>query len=292
MPTSRLLILLSLLAAPACPAAEDKALRAALEKTYHDWRSALVNSDLAAWQRATSKYRQMVTRNLIISGNQPYPDAIFQIPLRPPEITNLRLLEAETKAATAHLVYFGKVDLGVEADKIPENILILKFIKEGEEWRFDTTRFMNLEGVPDVRASLQNGVADFLDKPEFNPSGVVPPTPAPCGKPEYVATLQIQSFGYETAASLNGFEYAAIADNAEQQLIIGGLAKGENSLKLKIKPLPVPEGVERLLEVGAIVLTGRQDKPGIQVFSWEHKSAEPPSEITLPVWVNRTTLKE
>lgn len=292
MPTIRLLICLSALAVAACPAAEDKALRITLEKTYHDWRSSLVNSDLAAWQRATSKYRQMVTRNLIISGNQPYPDAIFNIPLQPPEITTLRLLEVETKGSTAHLVYFGKVDLGLEADKIPENILLLKFIKEGEEWKFDTTRFMNLEGVPEVRASLQNGVADFLEKPEFTPSGAVPPTPQPCGKPEYVATLQIQSFGYETAASLNGFDYGVIADNAEQQLVIGGLAKGENSLKLKIKALPVPEGVERLLEIGAIVLTGRKDNPGIQVFSWEHKSAEPPAEITLPVWVNRTTLKE
>lgn len=272
--------------------AEDKVPRADLERVYYDWRSALVNSNLDAWQRATSRYRQVVTRNLIISGNQPYPEAIFQIPIQPPEITHLRLLEAEAKGPTAHLIYFGKVDLGLEADKIPENILILKFAKEGETWKFDTTRFMNLEGVPEVRASLQNGVADFLDKPEFNVTGVVPPVPELCKKPEYVATLQIQSYGYETGAKLNGFEYGPIADNAEQQVIIGGLAKGENELRLKIKALPVPDGVERLLVISAIVMTGRKDKPGIEVFNWEHKSAEPPPEIKLPVWVNRTTLRE
>ena len=72
-----------------------------------------------------------------------------------------------------------------------------------------------------------------------------------------MATLQIQSFGYETSMTLNGFEYAAIADNAEQQLIIGGLAKGENPLKLKIKALPVPEGVERLLEDAGLLAHDR-----------------------------------
>lgn len=292
MPRCFLACLLFLPLVP-CPAlaAEDAELRAALEKTYHGWRSALINKDVYAWQRATSLYRQTVTRNLIISGKQPYPDSVFAIPIQPPEITKLRLLECEARGPTAHLVYFGRVDLGLDAEEVPENILQLKFVNENGAWKFDTTRFMNLEDAPEVRAALKNGKADFLNEPSFTPSGIAPPVPPQCRQPEYVAALQIQSYGYEVAASMNGFHYPVVADNAEQQLIIGGLAWGKNDLTLKVKPLPVPPDAERFLEVNALIITGKQDKPQVRIFSWETKVPSPPAEIVLPVWVSNGTLK-
>lgn len=270
---------------------EDAVLRSTLDRVYHDWRSALINKNMEAWKRATSLYRQVVTRNLIVSGGQPYPASIFEIPIQPPEITKLRLLECEAKGNTAHLVYFGKVDLGLDAEEIPDNILVLKFINENGAWKFDTNRFMNLEEVPDIRAGLLNGTADFLNEPAFTPTGVVPPVPAECRKPPHMAALQIQSYGYETRAEMNGFDYPVVADNAEQQLIIGGLAWGKNDLNLRIKPLPIPEGEERILEVNALVITNGKDRPQIRVFSWETTSATPPAEISLPVWVSGGTLK-
>ena len=96
-----LLTLLPLLACPPSPAAEDAALRTSLEKVYHDWRSALINKNMDAWKRSTALSRQVVTRNLIISGGQTYPDSIFEIPIQPPDITRLRLLECEAKGPTA-----------------------------------------------------------------------------------------------------------------------------------------------------------------------------------------------
>lgn len=270
---------------------DDAALRAGLEKVYHDWRSALINKDMEAWRRSTALYRQVVTRNLIVSGRQPYPDSIFDIPIQPPEITKLRLLECEVRGATAHLIYFGRIDLGLDADEIPDNILILNFINENGSWKFDTSRFMNLADAPEVRAGLQNGAADFLDRPEFSPAGVVLPVPAQCREPDYMALLQIQSYGYETKAILNGFDYPPIADNAVQQLVIGGLMRGRNALKVGIKALPVEEGAERLLEINAVIVTGAPNRPQIRVFSWEHKSATPPAEIELPILVTPATLR-
>lgn len=286
-----ILHLLQVLVLAAPLRSDDAALRAGLEKVYHDWRSALINRDMEAWKRSTAHYRQVVTRNLIVSGRQPYPDSIFDIPIQPPEITRLRLLECEVRGATAHLVYFGKIDLGLDADAIPDNILILNFINENGSWKFDTSRFMNLADAPDVRASLQSGTADFLDMPEFSPSGVVLPVPAQCRQPDYMALLQIQSYGYETKATLNGFDYPPIADNAVQQLIIGGLMRGRNALKVDIKALPVEEGAERLLEINAVIVTGAPNRPQIRVFSWEHKSATPPAEIELPILVTPATLR-
>ena len=280
-----------LLTCASAEAADDAALRKTLEKVYHDWRSALLNKNMDAWRRSTALYRQIVTRNLIVSGGQTYPDSIFEIPIQPPDITRLRLLECEARGPTAHLAYFGKFDLGLDVDEIPDNVILLKFFNENGAWKFDTNRIMNLADAPEVRAALQNGKADFLDEPAFTPSGVVPATPAECRKPQYIAALQIQSWGYETKASMSGYDYPAVADNAEQQIIIGGLVWGKNDLKLRIKPLPASEGGERVLEVNALIINGTKEKPEVRVFSWETKSATPPEEIELPVWVSSATLR-
>lgn len=287
-----LLPLLTLLACAASHGAEDAALRTTLEKVYHEWRNAVINKNMDAWKRSTALYRQVVTRNLIISGGQTYPDSIFEIPIQPPDITKLRLLECEAVGPTSHLVYFGKVDLRLDADEIPDNVIVLKFFNEKGAWKFDSNKLMNLSQVPELRSALQNGKqADFLNEPAFTPSGVVPPTPAECRKPPYIAVLQIQSYGYETKASMSGYGYPIVSDNAEQQLIIGGLEWGKNDLKLQIKPHPIPDGAERLLEVNAVILRGGKERTEVRIFSWDTKEAAPPAEIVLPVWVSNSTLR-
>ncbi|MCP5558387.1 MAG: hypothetical protein H7A55_11600 [Verrucomicrobiaceae bacterium] len=271
----------------------DAELRVRLEKVYYDWRGAIINQDTAAWQRATSRYRQVMTKNLILSQQQVYPDAVFEVPIRPPELTQLRRLEVQAVGPTAHMIYFGKVDLGLDAESVPDNLLILRFLKEGDDWKFDTTRYMNLAGVPEIRASLAGGGdPDFLDKPEFNPPGYVPPVPKECGKPDYMAAYHIQSYGYAAIPHLNGFDYPKVEDNAENQLIIGGLMKGKNDFKLDLKPTPVPEGEERYFEINVMVITPNGEKPAVPVLQWSTKDANPPASQDLPLWVNSSTLKK
>lgn len=286
------LILATSIACPAGRSADDIELRTTLEKIYHDWRSAIINKNMEAWRRTTTTYRQVVTKNLIVSGGQTYPDSIFDIPIQPPDITRLRLLEVQAVGPTAHLVYFGKVDLGLDSEEIPDNVIVLKFFSERGAWKFDSNKLLNLAGSPEVRAVLKGGgKPDFLDEPAFTPSGIVPATPPECRKPPYVALLEIQSYGYETRASMSGFDYPPVADDAEQQLIMGGLAWGKNDLHLRIKPLPVPEGAERFLEVNAVLVNGKKEKPKVRVFTWETKSPAPPAEIDLAVWVSNSTMR-
>ena len=231
------------------------ALRAELERVYHDWRGAMINKNAQLWQKSTSRYRQVHTHNMIVSQRMPYPDAVFDVPLRPPDITRLKLLEVEAVGDTAHLVYFGRIDMGLEVEEVPENVLVLRYIRDPEGWRFDTSRLVNLSGSPDVRALLkEGGKAPFLNDPEFNPPGQAPPIPAVCKIPEYLAAFQIESIGYETRVRVNGFDYPAVRDVAINQLIIGGLQRDENSLELAITPTEVPPGEERSLEINVMVV--------------------------------------
>lgn len=282
-----------LLFAVALPA-EDYALRSELERTYSAWRSALAARDLTGWQRATASYRQMATRNLIVSQKQPFPDALFNLPLRPAEVTMLRFIQLKVAGNTAHVAYFGKVDLGlIDPSEIPESILILKFVKEATGWKFDTSRLLNLGGSPEIRAALKNGGnTQVLDEPSLGPSGIVPVTAQACPVPDRIGVLQVASIGYATRATVNGFEVATVQDNAEEHIVIGGLRDGENPLLLEVKEVPIPDGEERHLEVNALVLTGDEKKPTIRVFEWTPQGKSLAEPLKLTIYVNRITLRD
>lgn len=273
--------------------AADSEVRPELERTYSAWRAALAARDMRGWQQATASHRQLATRNLIVSQKQPFPEALFNLPMRPAEIATLRFLGLKVVGNTAHTAYFGKVDLGlVDPSEVPENILILKFTREASGWKFDTSRLLNLAGSPEVRATLQNGGTHaVLDEPGLAPDGVVPPTPKPCPVPDRIGVLQVASFGYTTRATVNGFDAATVRDNAEEHIIIGGLRDGENPLVLEVKEEEVPEGEERYLEVNALVLTGEEKRPTIQVFGWKPEGKSLAEPVKLTIFVNRITMR-
>jgi hypothetical protein len=286
-----LLLLLTSLTPPPCSAA-DPALQGSLERVYLDWRGAIIAKSMETWTRSTAHYRQMTTRNLITSQKLRYPDALFDLPMQPPDIVPLKLLEVEAVGPTAHLVYYGRVDLGlgIESKDLPEALLVLKFYQEKSGWKFDTSRMIRLDDAPEMKRQVQDKQPEFLKTPSFTPSGVVPTTPEACRNPDYVAALRIEAMGYEVTATMNGVVYPTVADDAVQQLIIGGLVRGDNPLKLHLKPLPIPQGEQRVLEVQAVVINGQEKKPTTRVFFWNPGDIPPAENVELMVKVNIGTL--
>jgi len=289
----RLLLALCLLF-PLALRGEDAELNHELERVYSRWCAALSSHDAEGWHETTASYRQVLTRNLIVSQKQPFPDALFAIPLRPPDTGLLRHVKTHTKGPTANMIFFGKVDLGLSDDtEIPDNLLLLRFVHEATGWRFDTTRLINLNGLPRVRAQLKaSGDSPYLDDEDLLPSGVAPPTPKLCRAPEHVAMLNVISIGYSTTASVNGYTFAPVKDNVDRQLIIGGLNTGANPLNLEIHPTEIPKDVKRKLQISAFVMTGYESRPAIRVYTWEAPaSGELPTQVSLDVNVNQRSMK-
>lgn len=275
-------------------AADDLDLRLTLEKIYSEWRSALLARNLTAWRTCTTTYRQTLTRNLIVSQKQRYPDAVFALPVTPPDVRHLKLMEVEAVGDTAHLIFFGRIDLGLEREgggDVPENLIVLKYFKEQGQWKFDSSKFLNLADNPDLRAACQRGDKEWTKHPPFNPPGVAPAVPPLCKEPEKVSALRIQAYGYEVVASVNGYDNTPVIDAAEQQLIIGGLLRGENALKLKVKELPIQKDEERFLQVEAVLITNSEERPTIRVFQWTPSFQPVPSTVDLRINVNNLTQK-
>lgn len=286
-------LLIALLLLSPLSRADDTALRAELERVYSDWRAALLAKSVEAWKRSTSAYRQVYTRNMIVSQGRTYPDALFDLPLRPPSVMDLKLVEVEAVGDTAHLLYFGRIDLGIDAKEIPENLMMLKFYKEQGTWKFDTTKYINLMNNPEMRDALRSGKPDFVKQPPFNPPGNAPEIPKLCGKPEYIGALRIHAVGYEVAANLNGFDYTPVADDAEQQLAIGGYNRGANKLVLQVRQLPIPDDPEasRHLEIQAVIAIDNPEQPTKRVFRWEPQQHPVPAQVELNIVLDNATLK-
>lgn len=261
-------------------------LQTVLEKAYYKWRDAMQRKDPPAWAASITRYRQTVIRNMVVSERQTFPDAVFASEVQPPDLAGLRLLEAQAVGDTAHLVYFGRIDMGQDKELIRENLLKLKFGRENGVWKYDSNRISRLDGAPDMVKELQAGKRpDFLDSPEYTPPGSMPPVPSLCRVPDYKAGSKLQSFGYETTMSMNGTDYDPVRDGLDQQILIGGLVKGHNEITLRIKPVPRPEGEKPTLQIRVYLLSKDPGKPGTEVLRWQAPESGAPAQVTLPIEV-------
>jgi len=266
----------------------DPALRATLERAYENWRDAVIRKDARAWAAAITRYRQSVIRNSIVSERRSFPEDVFSNDLRPPALNGLRLLEAQAVRDTAHLVFFGRIDLGQDPELVKEDILKLKFLRDNGQWKFDSNRITSLKNAPDVLKTLrEGGHPDFLDLPEYTPPGKAPPVPPLCRVPDYKAGYKLQSFGYATVISMNGFDYDVVQDGVAQEIIIGGLVNGHNEITLKITSVPVPKGAKATLELRLYRLSQDPSQPGREVLRWKAPESGAPAQVTLPIEIGR-----
>ena len=190
---------LTLAGGPVAAQQEGPALEAALSKAYANWREAMIQKNPQAWAGAITTFRQTTIRNEIVSNKEAFPAAVFAAPGEPPKTDGMRLIEAEAKGTTAHLVYFGKIDGGKDTPDASEVLMKLKFGLEGGRWRYDSARVTDLDSSPEVLKALREGKKpDLLDAPEFTPPGKMPPAPPLCRVPDFKGGLKLQSTGYET----------------------------------------------------------------------------------------------
>jgi len=276
------ILLLVLLAATAttilAPPAEaqrfDPRLRREVEKVYSDWRKALIGKDYQAWQAHTSKFRQMQVRNEIVSQKQPFPVALFEIPMAPPSLVTLKFVDLKIKGDIAHACYFGKIDFNLGIPNIPDNLLLLKYAREDGVWKYNNAQFFNLDGQDALRASLRTGNYGFLKRPEFDLPDEVPAIPAAVAKPDYVGQIHLLAIGCKASVITDGRVALEAADTQTSELIIGGLKAGPNSVKIEVTPL---EGVDDTdIQLGVVIYAYPDDrtKRPVEVYRHEPKVIE------------------
>lgn len=247
MTSKRLLTIFFSLALFTLPGhAQNTASRAEIEKSYNLWRQAMVSKSARQWQQYTATHRQTELRNRFYSEHAPFPQAIFELPVAPPDVTKLKALSIRVKGPTAKAIYFGKVDFGV-GGKPTDNLLVVSFFNERGVWKYDLSEFVNLEALPDVRAAIQKGDNKYIDQADFMPDGLIPrPAVTLNGPVPYIANVYVFSPGREVEVQVNRLSRHLFQNNVASEVVIGGARGGENQVEFKIKNIPGGTGKEAL----------------------------------------------
>ena len=213
-------------------------LVAHLRGVYDGWRKAMVRKDARSWQRFTSNTKKIKIRNRLWSDRKVFPNAVFEAPLAPPDISPLTLVAAQAKGRTAKLTYFGKVDLGI-GGKPTENLFVISYEQEGAVWKYHGGEFVNLSALPEVRKQIAAGNKKFLEGKDFVPSGVVETPPAVVRAPvKYVAKAYVFCPGREVKLLVNKTSRHLFQNTKRADVVIGGAKDGINELQFTVKDIP------------------------------------------------------
>jgi hypothetical protein len=244
----------------------------ALAATYTAWRAAMIRKDFPAWQRITAPHRQAEMRNRIVSEKRAFPAAVFDLPAPPPPLDGLKPIHLSVKGATAKAAYFGKVNFGVGGDPT-SNVLVLSFVHSGT-WRYDRADFVNLAALPEVRAELTAGNLKYVaETPDFQATGVVPPTPPAVPPAQYIAKVYVFCPGREVQVQVNAFSRHRFANAQEAEIVLGGAKDGANSVTYTVKGLEGGTGKEALT-VRVYLMSQIKDTPPIKAFEYLVKEGE------------------
>jgi len=269
--------------------------RPTLERNYFAWRASVQKKDVRAWEAATSKYRRNTTRNMIISQRHAYPRALFEIPISPPDILQLRCIDERVAGRRAQLIYFGRVDMGVgtpEGNRLPENLLVLHFISEDGSWLFDNMRFVNLAGVETSRAEVAAGNKSFLKSSEFDMPTGDPVVPKLVSYPDHVGHIQVIASGYNAKVKVNGHHCGDVQGTTATHLVIGGFKRGKNQLEVEVERTDLADEDSRYFAINGYVINGAAKQKQVRVFRYRPEEGQPvPKKIRSDIWANAVTIE-
>lgn len=276
---STLAIPLSLRAQPTAAGSvrSEPALLATLSGVFETWRLAMEGGDLAQWERTTAYSRQIETRNRIVSQKLPFPQALFDDPVGAPGLAGLVPVGVLSTGETATSTYFGRANFGEDEGAgvaVADNLLVLHFLFEDGRWLFDNLRVVKLGNDGEILLQIRNGDFSFLNGDEFQPAPSLPPVPQPVPIPDLIAEVWVDATGYEVKVIVNGHPSGVFRNMKATEMVMGGVRRGQNTIRLEIRPLPDPPGGISKVEVG-IYAAATADAAANRVFHYKPETAAP-----------------
>lgn len=235
---------------PTTAAQPDNSLRVTLESAYDAWRQAMDSGNLTLWEQTTAFSRQIETRNRIVSQKLPFPQALFEDPVASPLLGGLIPLGVLSTGDTATSTYFGKANFGDEPGvALADNLLVLHFLREEGKWKFDNLRIVKIGNDGEILLQIRNSDFSFLRGEEFQPAPFLPPVPQPVETPQFVAEAWIDATGYEVKITVNGYPTGTFKNVKVTELVMGGVKRGLNTVKIESRLLPESGGAAPKVEV-------------------------------------------
>lgn len=245
----------------------DAKLQAKLEGVYMQWRTAMINKNYNLWAQFTAAHRQIHIKNRILSERKAFPAWVFQVPVSPPSVSGLSALSVSARGATATAVYFGEVNFGV-GGKPTDNILLLNFVNERGQWKYDKAEFIRLTDLKDVRRQIKAGNLTYVSQKDFQPSGVVPKMPIAVRPAKYIAKVYVFCPGREVKMKVNKISDHRFQNTKMSEVVLGGGLDGLNEVQFATKSLEGSTGKEAL-SIRVYLMSSVVGVKPIKVFEYQ-----------------------
>ncbi len=242
-------------------------LKRSVEAVYSTWRVALQQKHHGQWKSATAEHRQITIYNRLVSERKPYPASVFKMPMAPPSVQGLKAINVNMKGSTAIASYFGKIDFGIGGAP-SENLMLLYFVGEKGQWKFDKAEYIMLSALADVRKQMLAGDYSYAKQKDFMASGVVPELPKQITKRGYIAKVYVYCPGREVKVNVNkGMSKHRFQNDKRAEVLIGGAFDGNNPITFETKSLPGSTGKEPM-DIRVFLMSQIEGVKPVNVFQY------------------------
>jgi hypothetical protein len=182
----------------------------------------------------------------------------------------LRFVALKERGPRAILTYQYPEMGGSDGAKI-DGFLMFDFVREKEGWKlFRPSAVINEK----LNGKFTSGDLSFLDDPDFTPEKAeIPALPPTATRADYIAQCQWYIPTGKLFVTVNGVSQEIDAMSGFK-LILGGLKKGENKIKIQYDPKPKPDANRG----------GGEAKVRIKVFSGDKLNADSEHELLVHKW--------
>ena len=248
-----------------------------LRSLYDGWRAAVIRKDAKTWQRYTAQHRQIEIRNRLMSERKAFPQGFFgNLPASPPSLAGLKALRVRINGPTVKSVYYGKVDFGIGGQPI-DSLWTISYVKERSGWKYDSSEFVNISALPDIKKQLDAGNYQYVDQNDFKPSGIIPPSaPIQLVAPvKYITQVYVFCPGRQVDLTINGVSKHRFQHAKEAQIVIGGARDGKNEVQFKTSLLKGGDS-KSVMTIRVYLMSQVKGKKPVKVFEYQVEDGKQP----------------
>lgn len=276
----RLILVLFALAQISSAQNEGGQLVPQLRSLYDGWRAAVIRKDVKTWEYYTAKHRQIKIKNRLMSERKPYPQGFLDsLPAKPPSLKGLKPLRVRINGPTVKAVYYGKVDFGI-GGQLSDNIWTISYLKERTGWKYDSSEFVNISALAEVKQQLESGDYQYVDQDDFKPSGTAPLRPpiqlvAPV---KYITKAYVFCPGRQVDLTINGVSKHRFQHDKNSQVVIGGAKDGNNEVKFEISQLQGGDP-EAVMTIRVYLMSEIPGRKPVKVFEYQVEDGKQPAAL-------------
>lgn len=275
-PAQLLVAIAVVLGAAGCGSREPTSLREKLYKSYSEFHRAHTRGDLRLWQKYTSRFTFIDSKNAVVSSGGKFDGAYLKrISGMIPPLEGMEKLAVRQKGNTAKLILFGRPANAKDSlnMRVVPSYHIVDFIREDEMWKVHLVHGQMPSRLPGAEEAVSTGDhSSILTNDVFIPSGTVPAAPQEVLSIQLQGMLNVTTGGYSTHVWINGYNQCPrepIIDASNVRPVIGGLVLGTNVINLVVEEIQRPSCYgDHIPEYKVVVVRVNDHKETDLVFAY------------------------